>query len=121
MKNKFTKKIMFFIIINLILITIIPTISMAFDPIAFNTANKPDMSSGVAEFGGKIIFIIQYVGYSISVLVLLGVGMKYMLSSPSEKADIKSRLMPFAIGAILLFGGVSIVSMAYDILTVTVR
>ena len=38
-----------------------------------------------------------------------------MVSSPSEKADVKSRLVLYGIGAIILFAGVTILSIIYDI------
>ena len=119
MKNKVIKGMVAFLVISLLIIIHMPINSFAepFDPSSLKDATKPDMSGGVANAGGKIIYIIQYVGYTIAILVLLIIGIQYMISSPNEKADIKSRLIPYAIGAIILFGGVSIVSLVYDVVT----
>ncbi len=38
-----------------------------------------------------------------------------MISSPSEKADIKSRLVLYGIGALILFAGMTVLGIIYDI------
>ena len=114
------KKIIFKIgimILTILLIFGISAISQArvFKPEDFKKVTEPNMSGNFILFGGEIIYIIQYVGYAVAVLTLLGIGIKYMMSAPNEKADLKSRLIPYIIGCLLLFGGVSIMSLIYDI------
>ena len=109
-------KISIFLITLLILFNIFTFAYAApFNPQEFKEATTPDMGSGIAAFGGQIIYIIQYVGYTVAVITLLGIGIKYMMSAPNEKADLKARLVPYVIGCLLLFGGVSIMSLIYDI------
>lgn len=118
MKKVMKKTVIIMIMMCIIIFTNIQVINASgFNPDAFNGATTPDMDGPFAAFGGRIIYLIQYVGYTIAVLVLLGIGIKYMMSSPSEKADLKGRLVPYVIGAVLLFGGVSIISLIYTIIT----
>ena len=43
---------------------------------------------------------------SIAAIIL---GIKYMYSSPEDKAEIKKKLVPFIIGGVLVFGAVQLV------------
>lgn len=58
----------------------------------------------------KIIGLLQIVGTGISIIVVSILGIKYMLASPGEKADVKKNIMPIIIGCILVFGGVNVVA-----------
>ena len=53
--------------------------------------------------GNKILGVVYAVGVVVSIGTLCIIGIKYMMSSPSEKADLKSKAMPFVIGAIIMF------------------
>lgn len=82
---------------------------------------KPDYNdnSGIATVGQKITNIISTVGVVISVIVLLILGIKYMMGSASEKADYKKTMIPYLVGAVLVFGASAIakvvVSMAQSV------
>ena len=45
-----------------------------------------------------------------AVVMLLALAMKYMISAPSEKADIKKSATVYIVGAIVLFGVSGILS-----------
>lgn len=106
------------IIILFVLLTRVSATSKI-NPNDFKDISKVTITEdgAVARMGGAIIYIVQYVGYTIAVFVLLGIGIKYMMSSPNEKADLKARLIPYTIGAVILFGGVTVISVIYDIVT----
>ena len=59
----------------------------------------------------KFCGILNTVGTIIAVGTLMIIGIRYMMAAPEEKADIKARSIPFAIGAVILFGAVNIVSL----------
>ena len=63
------------------------------------------------DIGNLILGIIQVVGTFVAVAVLMILGIKYMLGSLEERASYKKSMLPYVIGAILLFGGVNITSM----------
>lgn len=55
------------------------------------------------NMGGQTLWIVQAIGYAVSIISLTIIGIKYMLASADEKADLKKRLAPFIFGALLLF------------------
>lgn len=63
----------------------------------------------------NILGIIQTVGVIISVVMLIGIGIKYMLGSVEEKAEYKETLKPYIIGAFVLFTGTTIPNIIYKI------
>ena len=53
---------------------------------------------------GTIIGIIRVIAVTIALVMLLGIAMRYMLSSAGEKADIKKHAIAYVVGAVILFG-----------------
>lgn len=113
------KKIVLTLLIILLLISIICTnYAFATDDIK---AIKDNMSTigdasgitntGTAKVINSVIGIMQIVGSGISLIVITMLGIKYILASPSEKADVKKNIMPILIGCVLLFAAVNIVGM----------
>lgn len=62
----------------------------------------------------NVIGLIQVAGTGISVVVVTMLGIKYILASPSEKADVKKQIAPILIGCVLLFGAVNLVAIIAD-------
>lgn len=62
-----------------------------------------------------ILTVITNVGIIISVLMSAIIGVKYMVGSVEEKAEYKKDMIPYLIGAILLFGICTIVKMMQSI------
>ena len=59
---------------------------------------------------GKILSIVQIAGTAISLVALIILGMKYMLSSPDDKATIKEKIVPYVIGVIIFFAASNLVT-----------
>ena len=57
-----------------------------------------------------IIGIIMAVGSFVAVGAGIYLGIKYMLSSVEEKAEIKKKLVPFIIGLVIFYGATGIIS-----------
>lgn len=47
--------------------------------------------------------IFQTVGIVLSVIIVLVIGIKYMMGSAEEKADYKKSMIPYLVGAALIF------------------
>ena len=78
--------------------------------------NGNDIATGrLTDFGNNIIAVVQVVGVIVAVIILLVLGIKYMMGSAEEKADYKKSMIPYIIGAILIFAGTSIVRIVYDL------
>lgn len=62
-----------------------------------------------------VIKFIQIIGSGISLIVVTILGIKYMVASANEKADLKKQAIPIVIGCILLFAGSNIAGIIADI------
>ena len=67
-----------------------------------------DAQEEVTNIGNQIIGIITTVGVVVAVVVLLILGIKYMMGSASEKAEYKKTMIPYIVGAVLIFGASTI-------------
>ena len=74
-------------------------------------------TNDLTKVGNNIVTIIQVVGIVIAVIVLLVIGIKYMMSSASEKAEYKKTMIPYIVGAVLIFAGTSLVRVIYSLST----
>ena len=61
--------------------------------------------------------IVQVVGVVIAVIIILVIGIKYMIGSAEEKAEYKKTMIPYLVGAILIFAGATIVNVVYNLVT----
>ncbi|MCI9063186.1 MAG: TrbC/VirB2 family protein [Clostridia bacterium] len=84
---------------------------------AFDYGNfKADTTNtqNIGNVGNSIISTIRIIGMILSVGVLMILGIKYMVGSAEEKAEYKKTMIPYIVGAILIFAATFIVSAIYD-------
>lgn len=77
--------------------------------------SEPDPGGGVNtlfDVGNIILGIFQAVGVGVAVIATLVLSIRYMYSSPEDKATIKKQLIPYIIGGVLVFGAVTLVKLA---------
>ncbi len=115
------KKISIFILIITLVIVLMPAdsyaLSLSDKQIDVNNFNpgKPEQSTRLNEIADIVIGFVYYAGIFISVGMLMIIGIKFMMGSLEEKAQFKETLFPYLIGAILLFGGINIIKIIYDV------
>ncbi len=116
------KKSVKIISVALIVLTVILTMSNIvlansipdkIDQIAKGNDNAD--TSKVVSLGATIVTIMQTVGIVVAVVVLLVLGIKYMMGSAEEKAEYKKTMIPYIVGAILIFAATTIVNVVYNI------
>ena len=76
------------------------------------------MTSGgtaVAGLGKSIVGIMQVVGVVVAVVVILVIGIKYLIGSAEERAEYKKTMIPYLVGAILIFAATTIVNVVYNL------
>ena len=71
----------------------------------------------ITSVGNNVVTIIQVVGVVTAVIILLIIGIKYMMGSASEKAEYKKTMIPYIVGAVLIFAGTSLVRVIYSLST----
>lgn len=106
------KKLVVLIIVMLI---ILPVTVYAYGGIDTNiTIGKPDDST--IDVTENIVGTLQVAGTIISVIALIIIGIRYMVSSVDEKAQLKGVLWYYVIGAILVFATSNVLALAYDVI-----
>ena len=50
----------------------------------------------------------------VAVVILLVLGVKYLMGSAEEKAEYKKSMIPYIIGAILIFAATTVVNIVYN-------
>lgn len=108
-------KIAIFILIILSIILIPLTVKAAqINPDAYYSSG-PSASDvkDMYKYGGRVIGMIQIIGTIVSAGTLIIIGIRYVIASADEKAEYKERMVPYVVGAVLLFGGSNIVNVGY--------
>ena len=65
----------------------------------------------VEETAGQVLSVITNIGAIVSFLVPAILGIKYMIGSVEDKAEYKKDIIPYLVGAVLLFGICTVVKM----------
>lgn len=107
--KKNTVKIVAFI---LCIMLIIPNFVYALDTDSYKDIYKNEGTSKVTDMGGSILAVVQVIGVSVGMIMLIILGIKYMWmsSNAGDKASIKEKLIPYVIGAVIMFGGTGILT-----------
>lgn len=103
------------IIMLVVMIVLSSTMVLAATDPAKYTGESNINTSKLDTFGNNLISIITTIGSIISVVVLVVLGIKYMMGSAEEKAEYKKTLLPYLIGALLLFAASTIASVVFSI------
>lgn len=62
-----------------------------------------------------IVHTITIIGIVVSVVGIIGLGIKYMAGSVEEKAEYKKTMIPMLIGMVFIFASSTIVSIIYSL------
>lgn len=116
--KKYGNFIILIITVLLSLFFIIPNYSYA-DDIGLGDLNSYQ-GSGTSSYkfqtkANKVFTIIKATGTVISVIMLTAIGIKFLLGSAEEKADYKKSLIPYIIGAAMIFLGSWLPQLIYDL------
>ncbi len=112
---KKTVKIISTILIALFVVCAIANVALAddVDPKDFTGSQGNMNTANITKVGNQVIYLIRLIGTMISVGVLVILGVKYMTASPEGKADFKSTMIPYLVGAVLVFAATWVASAIY--------
>ena len=68
-------------------------------------------ASAIFTLGNKILTILEFIGGGVAVIATLLLAIRYMYSSPDDKAEIKRKLIPYIIGGVLIFGVTNLIGL----------
>ena len=115
--SKRTMKIIVFIAIILCIIATANLVSAVPSFTANDlTGSDTNATTQIKNLGNNIIGILQAVGIVVSVVVVIVLGIKYMMGSVEEKAEYKKTMMPYLIGAALIFAASTISMLVMSLL-----
>ena len=117
---KKTVKVMSIILLAVMFLTVTATMVNAVNIAGTinDVGNGTYSGTEVTNTGKKIVGIVQVVGVVVAVVVILVIGIKYLVGSAEQKAEYKKTMIPYIVGAVLVFAGSTIVNVIYN---VTVR
>ena len=106
------------------IVLMISMLLMAISPVVFSASSgvnpqnyKGDSgydTTSIDTIGNQIIRIVSVIGAVVSVVVLVVLGIKYMMGSAEEKAEYKKTLLPYVIGAALVFAASAIATIIFN-------
>jgi len=79
-------------------------------------ASNKISESGLKDMSDTIYNILLVVGIIVVIIVGLIMGIKFIMGSLEEKADIKAMLIPYIIGCVVVFGAFTIWKIVVDLL-----
>ena len=113
------KLVCFLVLITIIVLNICSTIVLGSDnsPVENPDYWAPSVQGDAVlnEKVGVILGAIQVFGVVISIIVLMITGLKYMLGSAEEKAVNKQDMIPYLVGAMMVFSVTTIPNLVYTI------
>lgn len=104
--------------LNLILscLIVISTFSFTFGAgVLENMSPNMNALAGSEGLANNIIGALRLVGYFIAVGIIVFIGVKYIMASADEKADLKSALPKYFVGAILIIFAVEIIGFVFTV------
>ena len=104
----------------MVLMTVSPILATT-DPFKDLKITQPTNSTTFWTVGNNVLGIIQIVGTIIAVGVLMVLGIKYMMGSAEEKAEYKKTMLPYVIGAVILFAAVNIANAVVSLIPTTTK
>mgnify|MGYP004648149997 FL=1 len=112
-------KIFSILMMAVMMIMVATPVFAAVDPSSAISGITPEYSGNndFVDKMGKIIGFLQWAGAIAGVLIIAIFGVKYMMGSLEEKAEYKKTMIPFIIGAVVLFAAPQIAKLIFSILT----
>ena len=112
--SKKTMKILTTIATILLIISMGTSIVAATSVGGMELSPNTDNTGDITTIGNKVMGIIQVVGTIAAVAIVMVLGIKYMMGSAEEKAEYKKTLLPYIIGAALVFAAATIASVVFN-------
>jgi len=112
MKNNMLK--VFATLVMAVIVISIGINSFALTPSNITGTDDASGTAGITSIGNSIVGILQTVGIVLSVVVLIVLGIKYMMGSAEEKAEYKKTMIPYIVGAVLIFAASALAQVLFD-------
>lgn len=106
-------------IVMMVILTVAPVFAAttgAVDPKTLTGSSNANTTT-MQNIGNQIITVVSVAGSIVSVVVLIVLGIKYMMGSAEEKAEYKKTMIPYIVGAALIFAASIFANVIYQFFT----
>ena len=107
-------KIVSIALVAMMVVMTFATPVMALKPGEVKGDDNVQGTTEITALGKGLVGILQTTGIILSVVVLIVIGIKYMMGSPEEKSQYKSSMLPYVIGAALIFAASMVANIVYE-------
>lgn len=113
--KKILKYLLIIFVLSIVFINIVQNNSFAGfvdnweDPIS-NVKVDGDTGKTATGIMGTALYIVELLAIGIATIMLVVLGIKYMVSSANDRAEIKKHATIYVVGAIIIFGASGIVA-----------
>jgi len=111
--NKKSVKV-FFAIVALLIIASFSSSVLAYSPNQFEGNRSGDTYANVQSGGNIVIGIVQAIGITVAIIMLIMVAIKYVSAAPEGKAEVKKSVIIYVVGAILLFASAGVLELVQN-------
>lgn len=80
-----------------------------------NDEDLGDADTAMTDIGSIILTAVTNIAMILAVVVIAILGVKYMMGSTEEKAEYKKTMIPYLVGAVLVFGAGAIGTFVVDL------
>lgn len=109
-----TMKILTIIATILLIISMGASVVYGLTPKDMQANTSATGTTEVQSLGQNIMGVVQVAGVVIAVIILMVLGIKYMMGSAEEKAEYKKTMIPYLVGAVLIFAASTIANVVYQ-------
>ena len=102
------EKVLNVLVIVVMLACICTNVLAAINPDDIQPGTDTDADSTILAIGNTVLTIITNVGMILAIIIVAVLGVKYMMGSTEEKAEYKKSMIPYLVGAVLVFGASAI-------------
>lgn len=81
----------------------------------FSDVQETEVDDLVNDTAETVVAVLRVISVAIAIVVLLVIAMKYMISAPGDRADIKKHAVAYVIGTFILFAATQIIAILIDI------
>lgn len=103
-----TYKVLSAVVVALMIVAISSNVFAAINMDNIKSNAATDADGAIETIGSTILSAITSVGMVLAIIVVAVLGIKYMMGSVEEKAEYKKTMIPYLVGAVLVFGASAI-------------
>lgn len=109
------RKLITFLVVIVIAMLLIP--SSIYAKMDTNISINVSAAKSSQTITQRVLGTMQVIGSAISVIALIIIGIRYMISSTEERANMKGVIGYYVAGAVLVFATSNIVGFAYQVIS----